>query len=282
MIRYLSVLSLFLLLLIGLDENHQSVHKEYMVLAPYSPQGSVGLAFSYGVCSDLEKLNITDRGGWYYRWWDEPPCPNLSTEHVPMWAWEEQDTFYYSSEYKGYALFLNEPDRPDQSNLTPVQAAIKWVEFKTLCPYCRSIVLNVSRCDATYYYAEWRTAVYNLTGSYPDIAGIGCHLYGSKTSILAQIPAMVNWMNSVGWSDKQLWITEFARTYVYNGIQYSSADLQAIINEFEHHPRINRFAYYPVRFCNTGTCNNALFVGSSTTNLTPNGTIYANGSNGYP
>ena len=273
------LIAVFALLIANLQP--LSANRVYLPATNYSPQASAGLAGGWISCSDLATLNLAGRGGWYYRWWDVPDCPPSTAEHVPMWGWPGQG-WYYGAGYQGYALFCNEPDRPDQCNKTPAQLAALWVQFRVLCPYCRMIVLNVSRCDNTTYYSQWREAVRSLTGSYPVVTGYGCHSYDTRAGILAQVQAMRNWMVSTGEGDKQLWITEFARTWQWGGSQLSVADLQAVINQFEAWPWLSRYAAYPPRYCTTGVCPNALFVGSSTTNLTNQGVVYKNGASGYP
>lgn len=242
-------------------------------------QSKAGIAYAWGACTDPATLNLTERGGWWHRWSPEIGC--LPAEgFVPLWR--PGDSWPQGATYNGYALFLNEPDRPDQDNKTPAQAAVLWLQFRQLCPNCRAIVLNVSRCDNTTYVSQWREAVKVLTGSYPAVTGYGCHSYGSRQQILAQVEVVKTWLANTGQAGKQLWISEFGKTYVFGGAQLSASDLQIVINAFEHDPAVTRYAIYPSRYCNLGSCSDALFTGSSTTQLTAQGIVYRDGASAYP
>lgn len=273
------LLALLLLTLLLSAASPLPVTKDYMAVVSYRPQGKAGLAAAWKKCTDPVVLNITSRGGWFTHWSPYWGCPD-QTGFVPMWR--PGDPWPQGAGYNGYALVFNECDRPDQDNCTPAQAAALWVQFKGLCPNCRAIALNISRCDNTAWYDQWREAVRTLTGSYPVVAGWGCHAYGTASQILAQLQVFKNWMVARGQTDKQLWLSEFGRHYVEGGPQFTTTEFQGLINALQYDPVVDRFAYFPPRWCNTGSCQNALFVGSSSTQLTPLGVIYRNGANAYP
>lgn len=249
-------------------------------MVSYRPQSKFGLAAAWPACSDPTTLNLEKRGGWYYWWspyWVCTPGPGF----VPMWR--PGNSWPQGPGYNGLALVFNEPDIcPDQDCKSPAQTAALWLQFKNLCPNCRAIVLNVSRCDHTTWYDQWREAVRTLTGSYPVVTGWGCHAYGTASQILAQLQVFKNWMVARGQTDKQLWLTEFGRHYVEGGAQFTTAEFQGLINSLQYDSVLDRFAFFPPRWCNAGSCQNALFVGSSTTQLTSLGIIYKNGANAYP
>ncbi len=106
---------------------------------------TVALAMSAaGVCTTWTKRGYADTGanydrmqainsGWYYRW--SPDKANLSqpfdAQFVPMiWGGYQANTATINK-IKGYSdtewvLGFNEPERPDQANMTVAQAISAW------------------------------------------------------------------------------------------------------------------------------------------------------------
>lgn len=253
-------------------------------LGQYRPQSKIGLAWSATNCGDQVALNLAggNRYGWYFRWGASPNGCQPAPEFIPMWR--PGQTWPYPPDYRGYCLVFNEPDRPDQDNLTVDQATSLWIYFRSFAPNCRAVVLNLARGDNTAYANSWREAIKALPGgSYPVVTGWGIHTYGTRSQIEAQVLAFRNWMVAKGLTADQLWLSETGGAYAVHMPQLSTADLSYLLDKFETWTWLHRYAFFPPRWYKPGDCStncvDSLFVGNSST-LTPLGQEFRAG--GYP
>ena len=144
--------------------------------------------------------------------WNSVPDPNnLSATQIA--------NFQAASHVMGF----NEPERPDQANLTPANAAAKWANVVTIAnTYNLKIVGPCMTKDAFTWYDEWLTECNNL---YP---GVGCHhdavcihmylqphpcdtsksweCFGDATGYHAKMH-LNRWWNDYG--NKPIWVTEY-------------------------------------------------------------------------
>ena len=263
-----------------------SIYYEYVPGVSTDSFSKSGLAWATTHCGDQVVLEAVS--GSYHRWSPEyNTCPN-QPEFIPLWRPSNSHEWTFPIDYSRYALFLNEPDGtiPDGDALTSLQSAQKYIEFKSICPNCRIIALNLARGDNTSYATAWRNHVNQLTGSYPIVEGYGIHAYGTRIQIINQIQSFRNWMVANGESNKQLWLTEFGGAYASNRTQLSANELQLLLNQLDDWDYLNRYFWFPTRWYKPGDCStncppNVFFIGN-TQLLTPLGTVYSNGSNGYP
>lgn len=262
----------------------EMIHHLYIpALGNHQPQSKIGLAWSSTNCGDQVALNLAggSRYGWYFRWGTAPnPCLP-QPEFIPMWR--PGQPWDLPTDHRGYALVFNEPDESNQDNKTPAQLAVLWLQFRSMCPNCRAIVLNLARGDNTAYANSWREAVKTLTGSYPVVTGWGIHAYGTRSQIEAQVLAFRNWMVTKRLVANQLWLTEFGGAYAQHMPPLSPADLGYLLDKCESWAWLHRCGYFPPRWYKPGDCSancvDSLFVGNTMT-LTPLGQEFRQG--GYP
>lgn len=257
-------------------------------LGKHQPNVKIALAWSSTVCGDALLLNLVQRGGSYHNWSPNPnSCPS-QPKHIPMWR-PATASLWNKPGYIGHALFLNEPDGipPDGDSISCSAAATYWLQFKTTCPGCRVIALNlVSGSSNSIAYANcWRETIKSWTGSYPVIAGYGVHAYGGLASIKDQIEDFRTWMVATNQASLELWVTEYGGMYgnLPQLTQLTAAELANLLDWLETQSYIQKHFWFPPRFYKPGEpcnpCPNVFFVGISNT-LTPLGQEFKQG--GYP
>lgn len=161
-----------------------------------------------------DKLNAT----WFHQWLIRPSITQLGgIEFVQHFYCDDQSYFDKLQEhvnlgYAGYLLFLNEPDRYDQCDLTPSEAVDALVRVRSICPTCVLVGPQVSHVDVMLHNWEW------LKGFYTEANRRNVQLppYGGLHTYLSNPPYQGNFIvdsfyevsASFGYEPLGVWFTE--------------------------------------------------------------------------
>jgi hypothetical protein len=217
--KYRKWLLILLSIILLLSETlHMDFQKEpHKGLAPLYPSFT----------ADFEKAGIE----WWYVW--SSSCPTNPPGCVPMsWGGEDPNL---SSDYDGYLLFLNEPDRADQSNKTPADGVELYKLRKIQYPKAQFVVGNT-------FYPTWLLQFKALCENdveciMPDIWGV--HLYNGYREDLSRTFRLYE--NDLDKLPGSIWVTEFANV---NGDILAD---KMILNWFTQYKKITRYAYFTNR-----------------------------------
>ena len=187
------------------------------------PIAGKGIAMPYVFAEDLERTNSS----WYYNW---GPCSTIPPGCVPM-SWSGTDP-NLPTDYSDYILLFNEPDRPDQANLTPETGIIIYKELKAKYPNAKWVVGNT-------FYPNWLYTFKTLCQSDADCIipeYWGLHAYMGDIEYLSlmkkQLTIAHNKLGGI------FWITEFAS--VYGNLSVNDG----LVKFFESKDWIERWAIY--------------------------------------
>jgi hypothetical protein len=211
-----------------------------------------GLAWSYRAQSpdawDVFKVD------WYYHWAYRPTSGvPASVQFVPMiWgdaaALKTAFLLAVPSSYCGPILFANEPEFPDQSNMTiervvallewliehypcahyvGPQSHVCWYELKPPSGTCPSLG---PRFTVEGFIVAWRNS---HQGNNPPIHAYGLH-YGNVLYWPDRITSMLRGYGI----EPRFWYTEF------NHCSESEAQFRIVMDYLNRHPAIERYAYW--------------------------------------
>ena len=200
-----------------------------------------GIALVTNQLSDLDMVGA----GWYYVW--SCDCTRLNdNKYVPM--------SYYGlvpeclpTDYNGFVLFLNEPNNvaPYGSEIKPIEAAKRYVEFIEQRPNAKLVVGNAS-VWSSMWYIEFLMELNNTYPNTPKPEYYGFHGYVESW-------VTVDWLEKWWTSTEEfiyyysgihpeIWITEFADT---TGNIESFSSLLDVIDSKEY---ITRYGYFTNRY----------------------------------
>jgi hypothetical protein len=208
------------------------------------PQGNTFWANSFS--------NIAWTYNWYSdpHWWSTSNSPNLRSdlEYVPMlWGADDKDhvkNWVPDLMTKGkkytHLLAFNEPDRGDQSNLSPADAAMFYrTKFQLFACSARLGAPAVSNghdgLQALQYLEQFLNA---CSDCYIDFIPI--HIYKPANEI-DNIKRYIEDAIKVG-GGRPVWITEFAATSFANN-QERDNFFREMIPWMNQHPMIERYSY---------------------------------------
>ena len=165
---------------------------------------------------------------WYYTWSPVSSVPDAhGAEFVPM-LWDASPAQWaalranYHADYTGWLLFLNEPNHPQQANMSPETAAIVYhalrLEYplaQIVAPGCWDRPLQDAKTGewsmgGDHWLTEWREAHWRWFHSYPDVAAYAVHYYTGREPYNAVVRFYSEWLQK---NDHrygvQVWLTEF-------------------------------------------------------------------------
>lgn len=203
----------------------------------------------------LESLNVS----WYYTW-NMKPIQNTELPFVPM-IWGKNSSLPKNSQ--DILLILNEPDRPDQSNVTVNEAVTIWNSANATLKGSPATAANPLK-------SPWFTEFMTLTK--PDFICI--HWYGPpRPESLLKIVDGLYAKYSL-----PIWITEFAvaqwdTTKPVYTIEQVSEFIRNVIPELEKRDYVERYAWKTRDTTDFVMGTSALF--DSVGNLTEIGKLYS-------
>ena len=246
-----------------------------------------GIAYSLTNTADL---NVLAPGiSWFYNWAQAPNAvvkPLLSSknvEFVPM-IWNGNQTsitvansYCASNPDNRYLLGFNEPNFPDQANMTPSVAAAFWPKLEQLATtYNLKLIAPVTNYSAGIYDVKYGKVMYQDPYSYLDtffsicpsckVDYIAVHWYGH-----GGLETVVNTM----WNKykKPIWVTEFAswdNSIPKMTLQLEKEFMLKYVDWLENNPNVMRYAWFTGRATN----NDYIDILGSSGKLTELGELY--------
>lgn len=156
----------------------------------------------YDGCQDARAVGAA----WLYDWSPQPPpCDGILS--VPM-QWGRFDVKSCPALGPGRLAFgFNEPDRPDQANITPERAAELWHRLTVECYPERLWATPAVYLSATYDGLPWLSAWWNsyvtLYGQAPraDYLAVHCFTWTSANACVSRLTAALAWAQAHGGPD---------------------------------------------------------------------------------
>lgn len=169
---------------------------------------------------------------WWMSWQTHPPC-GAAGEHVPMiWGRQHVGLVHSLPGGSGWLMGFNEPNRGDQANMSPQEAAHHWPQLESTGRRLVSPAMAMSN-TAIQWMREFLNA---CTGCRVD--AIAIHLYEANHG------GVQYWVNQYKQFGKPIWITEIAFP---GGVQHAAEEAHAIVNIFERDPQVHRYAWFKNR-----------------------------------
>lgn len=214
---------------------------------------------------ELRELNVS----WYYNWSQDKPA-DLPTgiEFVPM-AWNGNVAEHLNLPPGTKALLgFNEPDRPDQANMTVDQAVADW-------PLLEKPGVALGSPAPSWWSADWMKQFMQTASQRNLKVDFVCiHWYN--------IPDPQFFLNTIqqiyAAYHKPIWITEFA-VGLFGPNQptftpdQAAAFMQAVLPALDKLPYVQRYAWFPSDPHSKALGASALFNDDGS--LTPLGKLYA-------
>jgi len=225
------IVGVLVLALLQLSQQHELARAAKKGLAVYGTSA----------CSDIQLLtNIS----WVYNWQTTPgvleDCYNqLGIQFVPM-IWGAKSDFSNVYGNSPYLLTFNEPNFPDQSNLTPQQAASLWPQVEAVASKYK---MQISSPSAAYGGSmmdplKWLDQFFAAcTGCKVDF--ITTHQYDCNYNGLHG--AITNFYKY----NRSVWVTEFS---CYGSSEQADVTfVRGIVPLFDSDPKITRYSYFGSR-----------------------------------
>lgn len=212
---------------------------------------SKGVSLAYGYCQDVARLG----GGWNYNWKTEP-IPGCEAGFVPMiWGrFSEMDLRMAIpwATWSGWLLGFNEPDRPEQANIAPEEAATLWRQIEEARPSGVGLVSPVTAQGNLNWLRQWRSAYYAQYNEYPHVDAWAFHYYGgSADDLLNALNTLIAQLDAWGEPD-EVWVTEFGRCDSEGG-----RFMDDVIKAFKANPRVTRYAWFTNRLRGDEPCGDS-------------------------
>merc|ERR1711874_736480 len=140
-------------------------------------------------------------------------------------------------------LGFNEPNQPDQANLSPLEAALAWVEVQEKYPD-RELVSPATGHVDTEWFDQFMVEC-ELLGCRFDY--LATHWYGNAQGVSAEHTIQILRDYSERYGGKKIWFTEFAvaREHEENTIiQY----IQELLPLLEHSDFIHKYSWFISRY----------------------------------
>ncbi|KAK2608943.1 hypothetical protein QQS21_002519 [Conoideocrella luteorostrata] len=220
----------------------------------------------------ISKFGGEDHGkksqvNWQYNWDSTTKKKQPWAEYVPMlWGtqsfhtdqWFDNAWYWISHGDTGHLLAFNEPDRPDQANLSPGDAANGWKKFME--PFVGHAQLGAPAVSNGGY--QWLS---QFLGACEDchIDFIPVHWYNDYT-LENDLESWVNKICELG--GRKIWITEFQG---FGSIDEQQNFLKKAMPFLDKNDCVYRYAYF-------GTADNSkVLLENDGPNLSSLGTQYA-------
>jgi hypothetical protein len=219
-----------------------------------------------GSCADLAKLGVS----WFYNWGISGNCPNI--EFVPMlWGdWETDTTRPTPARITsgGFKVMLgfNEPDHPDQANMTVAQALHLWPQ--TDLPGVR-VGSPATASDGQTWFQQFMTGVQqqNLRVDF-----IAIHWYGWNAGSCNNVTGLENYIKWAEQWNRPIWLTEWSCRM--QSVDVTKKFYDDSIAMFAKHPLLERYGWFLARTATDANFSMATLLDANG-NLTTIGQDYA-------
>jgi len=138
-------------------------------------------------------------------------------------------------------LGFNEPNQPDQSNMTPMEAAVKWMEMQELYPNRTLVSPATGHADTEWFDEFWLQC--EILGCRIDY--LATHWYKSTQGAELTINTLRDYSERYG--GLKIWFTEFAAYREHDEekvIQY----IEELLPLLEHSDFIHRYSWFISRY----------------------------------
>lgn len=199
-----------------------------------------GIGLSYRHCEDVAAVGAS----WEYGWC-ACPCDCDYRDDVPM-LWGYQQLGATVSGDSDWLLGFNEPDRPEQANLTPWEAAELWRALDAEHADRLLVSPAPSHLDPQWLQ-RFRWAYALRYGESPRLDALAIHCYGGFEGCKAVIEQVVGYANEWG-VEGGVWVTEFATPpCLFSSQSEALAQARALIQWMDAEPRVARYAWFASR-----------------------------------
>jgi hypothetical protein len=194
--------------------------------------------------------------GWYYTWGTGVGNPdNFDANHYPMfWSTPGQNTINdVKSRNPEYVLGFNEPERPDQANLSVSQAINSWTNISNSFTGTSTKLVSPAVADTGEGQAWLSSFMQQASANNLKVDAVGFHWYGvsnpnnpagAASSFLSRVDSYHNQYN------KPVFITEFA-IHDWGGNYSDEAIIEAnrqfiniVIPELESRSYVAGYSWY--------------------------------------
>lgn len=190
-------------------------------------------------CEDARQVGAR----WFYNWWFAPlVCAGI--ESVPM----IRDVSMLGLAVGGnsqWVMGFNEPDRPDQANLAPAQAATLWRQIEMDYPSKR-LVAPVPSQLAIGWIVLFRNDYIQQFGQLPRLDALAVHCYFTYAQ---DCIAQLEWYKAQAraWNVSEIWLTEFAFFACGRTLDATALEIKRLTDYLEHDPLFTRYAWFTNR-----------------------------------
>jgi hypothetical protein len=142
-----------------------------------------------------------------------------------------------------WLLGFNEPNRPDQADMTPQEAAVAWHNHVEV-DYPWRMLVSPAPTEVDWL-RKWRVAYVLMYGHEPRISAIGAHIY--RTSLEDARALLAEWVKLSREWGLPLWVTEYAAVpcWMYPGTALPMAE--ALTRDLRQTPEVARYAWFGSR-----------------------------------
>lgn len=119
--------------------------------------------------------------------------------------------YYQPLDWDKEMLVLNEPDRWDQANRSPAEAAVIFYAYERMCPNCKIVGPNISPLGIGWFI-EFISEYERLYGERPRPWRFAIHFYADPVFSLDIIDNFCDVLDTLDYDDCRthgIWVTEF-------------------------------------------------------------------------
>jgi hypothetical protein len=177
---------------------------------------------------------------WWYNWGANGSGQAAGIEFDPMiWGTKQLPAKPTQAQY---LLTFNEPDNPQQSNMSPTAAVGYWPQIQSIAktagiPYIVSpAVASYSPTDT--WIESFMTACTNCQIDY-----IAVHFYGCSLHTSGKFTGLAEYLAQFYQFNKPIWLTEFSCD-PSQSVALQTAYMQAAIPYLESEPHVFRYSWF--------------------------------------
>lgn len=249
----LAIISTIIILITGGEQQYTQFLPNVRLqnnCGPIHPKRAIALA--YGWLGHYPAKLCLDPNGLYHRWshyygLDENGTRvSMVWSHVNLgWDYVAEWKTVVSSNYTGFVLWANEPDRPDQADLTTAQLVTMFINISTYCPNCKFIGPMYSNADDGTKLKQFITACNaNSNCNLNKIYAWSLHVYprpAKNWTPSQRVDDLCNIIGTIYCSNRKVWLTEIG--YVKGYATPYSTFYNWIVNA-QNDPQIEKIFLY--------------------------------------